>query len=322
MKTFWELVAFIFSTLFIAITVITALRQRYFPSALFGLFALFFFILGYQYNHEIEQLLCWMVGASFFVFALHLFNKEKTSYGFIVLLISIAAFVIGLSPIQALLKTHLLWQVNTSLNKLGTKMDVYIDQLAEMQTNLDANQIEIASNNVAITLSQKGLTNQQFIIHAQYEKILTVSSNLDAAVITISNQEKQLSDVEYWVQNLYANVTNETFSSKDTNHIVLVSNTDGSTAFIYRLSKIPINGSVESYVRDGNSFAETRVAAVDLVQNIGMNTLYKFDTNTTSLAFKYVIDTRATNFYKQMPILNKDFFMLTNGGIHLNFSQN
>jgi hypothetical protein len=146
----------------------------------------------------------------------------------------------------------------------------------------------------------------------QYHQISVVQSELATAQTNFVAQEKELADVEYWVKNLYAKMTNETFSLTDTNHVLIATSSNGRQQLFIRLSQVPISGSVEENIQSANIEQLRYPLSKGIIRNIMKIDLYNYDVNSTTISFHYVADTRETNYYRQMPKLNEEILLLPN----------
>lgn len=273
----------------------------------------------FQNHLTTEQILCWTVGFFFLLFAFFLIKEDHFSYAFMAFLFSVGACFCGLSGVQAILKTHLLQEVTTSLKGYGDKLDKFQTTVTDMRDDLRRQQSILASNQNALGTveaqiqgAQIGVTNAQQGITNQFQKITVLQDRISAAQTNINDQEKKLSDVAYWVQNLYAEVTNETFSSTNVDNLAFFSTTNKSEIVaLFRLGGAPIVGSIEGFFWDKNRLSEERIVMNwhRAGLNIGTVKLLDCDTNSLRLSFRYVIDTRQTNLYVRMPIPDKEVWV-------------
>ncbi len=290
------------------------------------------FLSKFWNDLSLEQFVCWGFGFAFLILAVYFAHKDSLAYAFVILLISVFACFCGLSGVQALLKTHLLWQVTSTLQSYGEKIDNYQKTVADMHQSLSQQQFELSSNQLILSKGQDefkvqiadvekrlskqqdkiadaaaNVSSQQSAITNQFQQISTLQNQLLATTTNLDSQTKKLSDIEYWVDNLYDKTTNVTFSVADTNNVLFISNTNGAIAYIVRLNHVPIKGSVEMTIVDASSRYPTRLFATEFLKNMFWGDLYSFDTNTLTFSFHYVVDSRETNFNKQMLQLGKDF---------------
>jgi hypothetical protein len=328
MNTFGLILAYFLCLIFIGLTFFHTKEKRFRIGGMFGAFAFGCFIVAQLVGHitptlvgdlTLEQILCWGFALLFLGAAIYFIHKQALPYGFALSIISIFCCFCGFSSVQALLKTHMLWTVTETLKTYGDKIDNYQKINAELQKSLTAKQNELVTNQflfvaemniqkeelkaiqTKIAESEVDIIRQQLAITNQFSTLSVVHTELLTAQTNIDSQTKKISDVEYWVQHLYQKMTTETFSVTDTNHLLYENTTDGHARYFIRLSNVPISGSVEMFARDHTSLGEIRLKPTQYVKNISQMGLYRFDTNTTTLTFRYIADNRETNFYKTFP---------------------
>jgi hypothetical protein len=257
-----------------------------------------------------------IIGFFFAIFLLRLAYKlyDKSKYpacGFVSLA---GAFIMLCSfPFfQGWAKSFIASKIISELAGLGQQVNTVQETTTEMHKLLDNHQIEIDNHQKEldevqsnIRIAETNVINAQSDITNQFQQISALQTNLNTAGTNIATQEQELSDVEYWVQNLYSKMTNETFSIRDTNNVLIDPSTNGGLYLFIRLSQVPIAGSVETYARDANSLGEQRTYGGPFIKNITQQNLYGYDVKSLTLSFHYVADTRETNYYRQMPTLNE-----------------
>jgi hypothetical protein len=199
----------------------------------------------------------------------------------------------------------------TSVHVLNTLSNTVANTEVELRQRLDTNETALTAIQNLNEKSQDDLAKQQKSLQSQYEQITSVTLGLSNAVETISNQASQLSDVQYWVHNIFDNVTNETFLLGDTNHVYIEPSTNTYKKSLIRLSRLPIAGSVEGYIKEQTGL-ESRMTDLNFSENLVLHNFGGYDTNRTFLSFRYVIDVRGQNYYKTMPILGKQASLYSN----------
>jgi hypothetical protein len=142
-----------------------------------------------------------------------------------------------------------------------------------------------------------------FSLTNQYHRLVEFHQELSTAQTNLLDQQKKLEDVEYWARNIYANITNETFFATNRSHVLLMPSPNDLTTFVIRLSNIPLQGSLEALLKPGEVLLPQE--SLNLEQT-GFRNLYALsamglNTNRTSFSFRYVVDTRKTNYYREMP---------------------
>ena len=289
------------------------------------------FLTKFWNDLSLEQFVCWGFGFAFLILAVYFAHKDSLAYAFVILLISVFACFCGLSGVQALLKTHLLWQVTSALQSYGEKIDKYQKTVADMHESLSQQQFELSSNQLILSKGQdefkvqiadvvKRLTKQQDKIADAEEKVFSQQSDITNQFRQISmlqnqlldtttnldSQAKKLSDIEYWVNNLYTKMTTESYTFSDTNNLIQIPSQDASLRFVVRLNHVPIKGSIEYFVKDDVNKVEQRINPGGYIYNIGSGEVVGYNKDSVILTWKYVIDDRQTNFYKRMPIMNQE----------------
>ncbi len=291
------------------------------------IFAQFYGLGLYTLFHglTLEQYLCWGFGLLFLLLAAYFIHEKALAYAFAVSLIAVFSCFCGFSSVQALLKTHMLWMVTDSLKSYGDKIDTYQTTLADIQKRLSEKQNEFESNQTVLITqinkqkkeldavqskirdSETNIIGQQIDITNQYKKILLMQSALTSAQTNLDAQQTKLSDVEYWVQNLYQKTKYETFSINNTKSCYCIPQTNGSLIFLTRLQYVPIDGSIEVFAKDDSSRMESRIYTPEGILNILKFNLFNYDSNSITLSVHYVADIRQTNIFARMPVNKGEF---------------
>ena len=177
-------------------------------------------------------------------------------------------------------------------------------QIDAQQKELEKVQTQIRDAQFAVEASQVGITNQFDQIISLQSSLLTTQTNLDA-------QEKKIAGVEYWVQNLYGKMTNETFTVADKQRLLFVPATNKLFWVVLKLKHAPIQGSVRPTIiaGDGIDIPQLLPPRSTLDRNLLTCGLWNYNSNTLSLNIEYVMDSRETNVYQQMP--PQEAFFLT-----------
>jgi uncharacterized membrane protein len=269
----------------------------------------------------VEQIFCAVIGVIFLRVAFKWLDKpDKLAHAFIFFLVAIGFFVCTLSGVQSLIKTNILWKFTKSLDEYGNKIDMFQTTVSEMRDDLKKQQSILASNQTTlatiqarIQTAQSGVTNAQQDITKQFKNISALQDQITSAQTNLDAQEKQLSDVSYWVQNLYDNTTNEVLSVENPNQLLVIPGINPSENIVLiRLSAAAIPGSVEAEVNDHAHFAPIRTFVNWGKNSKNLSTLRlgsTFQTNALQLSLHYVVDTRETNLYHRMPIIGKEFWL-------------
>lgn len=269
----------------------------------------------------IGQIIGFIFAGFLFWLAYKLYDKNKIAAGGLVVVIGALILLCSFQWFQGWAKSFVASNISSQLTALGRQVNTVQETTTEMHSKLDKHQAEIEKHQkeldevqAKIRLAETNVINDQSDIKNQFQRLSMVQSDLATAQTNLASQEKELSDVEYWVKNLYGKITNETFSIKDTNHVLVASFTNDTVRLFVRLSQVPINGSVEEYIRDASSLSEQRgYPSGNCFKNIIEANFYKYDTNSLTLSFHYVVDTRETNFYRRMPKLNEQIWLFPDG---------
>lgn len=227
---------------------------------------------------EIAAQIIGFIFASFIMrLAYKFFKKEK--YPTCTMLVTIAAFIMLCSfPwFQGWAKAYFASNISSKLEALGQQVNTVQQITTEMQNRLANHQRE-----------------------------------LEEAQTNLNAQEIKLSDVEYWIKNIYEKVTDEDFSGDDTNH-VLIGKINDQQVYFLRLSHIPITNSVEAFVKSKPFDIEQRLFVYRWGVNIWEAPMNGFTASNTSLSIHYITDTRATNYFKTMADFQSHISVTSNG---------
>ena len=145
--------------------------------------------------HDIstEQIICWLFAAGFLSLAVYFAHKGSLPYAFAIVIMAAFAGFAGLSGVQSFLKTHILWQVTSTLKTYGEKIDQFQTSVLEMRKEL--------------TEQQKSLTiNQQFLGLLVTNFQNEVKSKQIGFEEAVSKQGKELTVVQFGIQSAQSNV--------------------------------------------------------------------------------------------------------------------
>ena len=136
-------------------------------------------------------------------------------------------------------------------------------------------------------------------------KLHKAYTNQIDTINALRNQVEQLNKASQEVDHtLFSRMTNETFSFNDTNHVLIVQDTNGLRRHLIRLSHPPVYGSIEISAMSGittlfkihsEAFPKTGSEA-----NLAL-CLFADADSISSYSCNYCIDTRNTNFCDRMP---------------------
>jgi septal ring factor EnvC (AmiA/AmiB activator) len=251
-----------------------------------------------------------IAGCVFLYLAIRVLWKENYKVGG--LLACFAAFFLlcSLPWFQGLAKTLILSTVSEQLTALGKKIDDVHKTTAEMHAQLESHQnridqhqrdLDAVQTNIVQTLFR--VSDSQANITNQFHKLLAIGAELESAQTNIDAQRKQIADVEYWVQNLFSKMTNETFTISDEQRMLVIPSTNRTLCALLKLYHPPLPGSLKLTAVDKESRFPQQLEnlATEQPQNFAILALYGFDSNTLSVAVSYVIDSRQTNLTTKLP---------------------
>jgi hypothetical protein len=212
-----------------------------------------------------------------------------------------------LSDQQALLNSN---QTVLTSNLINMKKDISYRQnalgqnLTNFQEMVNQQGDTLAKIVAQLQSAESNVSIQQLNITNQFKKMSIVQTNLDIAQSNLDAQAKQITDVEYWVKNLYAKTTTDKFTIADTNNLMIIQSSNRITRIVARLTHVPIYGSVEEQVTGPFGIQQT-FYELNFIENITSVVFSGFDTNS-AVIFHYVMDDRATNSWRHMPKLNEE----------------
>lgn len=228
---------------------------------------------------------------------------------------------------QGLAKTWIVSNVNSKLKSLGEQIDEVQKttsdmhgQLSDHQKQIDSHQKELEGVQKKIRTTQSEVTDSQSDITNQFQKLTLLQGSLATAQTNLFAQQKKIEDVEYWIQNLYGKMTNETFNVAEnaTKRMSLIENTNDSFVFLALLNHVPIAGSIKASAWDGQGLVnipQELDGKNTLDENVYAIRLWKYNSKTISVKIEYVIDSRKTNRHDELP--TADYFVFsTNSGTY------
>jgi len=181
------------------------------------------------------SIICWVVGFAFLAITFRAIHKDRVITTTTALALSAFFFLCGLPWFQGLAKTWIVSNFNSKLKSMGEQVDTVQTTVSQMQEQLAGHQKELNRIQGQIRSAQSNVLESQIDITNQYKQLSVVHSNLLTVQTNIEAQEKKISDIEYWVENLYGKMTNESFSILDKDRVTLLSLTNGAFGLIIRL---------------------------------------------------------------------------------------
>jgi|ERR1035441_1316071 hypothetical protein len=310
-------------------------------------------LLGAQ-TLSVEQFLCWGFGIALFTLSVYFAQKNSLSYAFAVLIMSAFSCFCGLSGVQAFLKTHLLWQVTTSLKNYGEKLDSFqttvLDMrksLTEQQLILGSNQMTLAllvtnvqkefseresdlktgqdllsagqvefksdiadvkngilnnqiSNQLTIAMAENKITKAQSDIASQFQLLSEVSSNANSTLTNLMAQKNMLTNVESLVNVLFGGSIDQTFTSSETNKLVIL-NLPGVKICVFMLKYVPVENSIQAWAQYdqpliGHTTSPLVPASISQAGNVIVTRFFgDSDLSKTTFMFRYIKDPHNIN---------------------------
>jgi hypothetical protein len=269
----------------------------------------------------IEQIFLALLGFIFLRVAYKWMDKpDKLGQAFLFFLVAMCFFVCTLSGVQSLIKTNILWRFTKSLEEYGNKIDTFQTTVTDMRDDLKKQQSILASNQTTLSIIQSniqaaqiGITNTQRGIANQFNEITYLQQQISAAQTNLYKQETLLANVQYWIENLYANMTFERVTNVDPTRVIMTQGTNGALNFLIMLKNAPITNSIEIYSLNSKGVDERFHILGNNCRNLIVVGTDNVDTNKLRFSLQYVADRRETNLFTAMPILNKDVWIEPDG---------
>jgi hypothetical protein len=260
---------------------------------------------------------CIIVGFSFLALTFRAMHKDHGTIA--CFCASLAGFFLlcGLPWVQGLAKTWIVSNVGAKLAALGNQMDDVQKTTASMQNDiaqhqkeLDKHQKELADQQTRIRTTHTNITAQQGSITYQYEQIAQLQAKLASTQTNIAEQQEKLSDVTYWVNNLYVNLTNDMLSVSDTNRIVLNNVTNIGLGICITLRHVPIPQSIQvtAFTTEGFNIPQPIDPPYGTYKNLLFGGLKGYNAKTTTLRIQYVKDTRRTHVTQKVQLRGASYY--------------
>lgn len=290
-----QIMPFFFASAFIGLGYLFCFKKKYIHGTVTTVLAFIIIVLAQLnstgvplFNLTLEQILCWMFGLLFFTLAVIFATKDKLSYAFIILLISALTCFCGLTSVQSLLKTHMLWMVTSSLDNYAKKIDQYQETLLTIQTNLGSQQLAITTNQLEVRLNQEKLdavgfriANAESNVFAQQEDLARLQTKLLNQQGDVESISSNLTRQQYQIQKAGTDITGQQKEAKNTMLQIETMQGTLASAESHLSSQQKQIESVESMIRDlyerkrVETFHSTDNKRV-VVQHFGTKTRYFF----------------------------------------------
>ena len=239
-----------------------------------------------------EQILCWLVGLILIVAAFRFIVHEKLAMAFVMFLFAIGCFIVGLSGVQQLFRTGLLWQVKSSLMSYGQKLEGF-------QTNVLSMRAELAEHQTVIDKHQQELASQQ-------GRIRDAQTNIEL-------QQIKIQDVSLLVDNIFSRMTFETFAGSETNRMLSqklagISNTTWKA--IVKLRYVPIPRSLQGTVAIRGSVSQPLDSPIISSNNLAVIYLVgDWPIPDVVITLQYIMDARRTNLIQKVEFRGNDILV-------------
>ena len=216
--------------------------------------------------------------------------------------------------VQGFLKTEvvqLLYSYSAKINSYHKTVGELEVKVREHQNKLDVHQRELDEQQKRIILTQGIISNQQssmahqanliiqqeLTIKTQTIEVLKAQRDVVETGCKVSEQQRQIDNVDYLVKNLFNNTITEEIQGADTNRILIISHGEGACIIGIKLKYSALPKSVHG-VYNSMSFMPSPAQFRNIITAIGVGK--KEQWNTGRYYFTYVVDTRETNLVENM----------------------
>ena len=251
----------------------------------------------------IFQIVGIVIACFLFYKAYKLYSKNHNAAAGIVLTIATIMFLCAAPWFQGWAKSFMTSEILSRLTSISNQVNTIQDTTTAMHQQLEVHQREISSNQLhlaavqnLIQINESNVVIQQSEITNQFRRIGAMQDGLAAAQTNLDSQEAKLSDVEYWVRNLYANRVNETFSITTTNNLRVLKQSSNSFYALLRLNNAPIANSIEISYRDKDSRETVRDYMDVIANNLLFLKLFNYDSNTLVFNINYIANATQLRF--------------------------
>lgn len=239
--------------------------------------------------------------AFLFYFAYRLFEKDHVGKSSTFALIGVVILFCSFPWFQGFVKSWISARMDARLAALGQQVnDVQSTttamqrELSEHQVRIDEHQKQLDEAQGKFLKNQDEFSKQQSDLKNQFQQMINLQTNLNVAQSNILNQEEQIQDVQYLVNNLFSKTVVENLSGSDTNNVLVINRTNGLPMVFFRLKHVPIVSSVHCVVSgSGQQFPLKPFRGT--TQNL-LGTFWEgSDPRVNNFTFEYVGNSRETN---------------------------
>jgi hypothetical protein len=257
--------------------------------------------------------------------AFKLYDRNKNAAGHLTVVIAAAVFLFSLPWFQGWAKSFIASNIISELKALGQQVNTVQETTTAMHTQLENHQREIDKHQkelnevqAKIREAESSVFSQQTDITNQFRQISMVQSDLATAQTNILFQQAKLTNVESLVNSLFSNTEDEQFSASDTNKVIFL-NLGGCQACVFRLKAVPIAYTIQSIFTTSSTGQHPLLPDMPQMRNILFSKFINIsEGDFRGFHFRYIKDTRATNLFKNITIVNTNTVLLDGFQVILN----
>src|SRR5579872_1083181 len=140
-------------------------------------------VVGQSSRLSVENIACWTFAGFLLYLSFKFLQQGKSAEAFVIFPVAVGCFVVGLSSVQALIKTEILGTIVKTLTSYGEKVDGYQTSLIQMRN-------ETFTNQQALKTVQKDIVGQQQIAERTYSDITKLAAKLNDAEARITMEHQ------------------------------------------------------------------------------------------------------------------------------------
>jgi hypothetical protein len=264
-----------------------------------------------------EQIGFWIGGAALLALAFRLVHKEKYAFAVFVLIAALVGFLMSASWFQALMRTQIIAIMTNKLTDYGRRLDEFNTttvniktELSDQQSQLTKQQQKLGEQQAALGKVQSDIETQQSSLFSNYLRSATMQRELALVQTSITNQQNELQDVQFLVNNLFSKAQFETISVTDTNRVAIQTFTNGVSRVLFKLKRAAVPKSIQAVARNIGLFGPTPLIPMDHVEQNVVGTHFEGGLGSRGeIDFQYVEDTRKTNLIQKIEFRGNVFFL-------------
>jgi len=193
-----------------------------------------------------------LLAASFlFYYSYRLLEKDHLGKSSTFALLGVVILFCSFPWFQGFVKSWISARIDARLAALGQQVNdvqstttAMQKELSEHQVKIDEHQKQLDDAQSKFLKSQDEIARQQTGLSNQLQRTSILQASLDSVQTNVLNQEDQIQDVQFLVNNLYSKTVVENISGSDTNNVFVINRTNGPPLVFFRLKHIPIANSV------------------------------------------------------------------------------